>query len=350
MKKGLMMFVASIALLLSACSRDTREKLYVYNVGEYIDREVLNLFEEEFNCKVIYELYDSNETMYQKIKAGGTNYDVAFPSDYMVEKMIKDDLLIPLDYELIPNFQYIDEKYKHLPYDPENSYTVPYFWGTVCILYDQSVIKEPVDSWSVLWDDAYKGNVFMYDSQRDSLMVALKLLGYSMNTHDIEELEEAKQLLIDQRPLVYAYVTDQVIDNMIAGNAALAVVYSGDATYIMDENENMNYVIPKEGSNIWVDSMVIPKTAQNVELAHEFINFMQRPDIALMNTEYVMYSTPNTETLKMVADQEWTQNDAYSPSEELLATLPMETFRDPGEFIKQYDDIWTQVLAAPNRR
>lgn len=350
MKKGLMMFVASIALLLSACSRDTREKLYVYNVGEYIDREVLNLFEEEFNCKVVYELYDSNETMYQKIKAGGTNYDVAFPSDYMVEKMIKDDLLIPLDYDLIPNFQYIDERYKNLPYDPENSYTVPYFWGTVGILYDQSVIKEPVDSWSVLWDDAYKGNVFMYDSQRDSLMVALKLLGYSMNTHDIEELEEAKQLLIDQRPLVYAYVTDQVIDNMIAGNAALAVVYSGDATYIMDENENMNYVIPKEGSNIWVDSMVIPKTAQNVELAHEFINFMQRPDIALMNTEYVMYSTPNTETLKMVADQEWTQNDAYSPSEELLATLPMETFRDPGEFIKQYDDIWTQVLAAPNRR
>ena len=350
MKKGLMMFVASIALLLSACSRDTREKLYVYNVGEYIDREVLNLFEEEFNCKVIYELYDSNETMYQKIKAGGTNYDVAFPSDYMVEKMIKDDLLIPLDYDLIPNFQYIDERYKNLPYDPENSYTVPYFWGTVGILYDQSVIKEPVDSWSVLWDDAYKGNVFMYDSQRDSLMVALKLLGYSMNTHDIEELEEAKQLLIDQRPLVYAYVTDQVIDNMIAGNAALAVVYSGDATYIMDENENMNYVIPKEGSNIWVDSMVIPKTAQNVELAHEFINFMQRPDIALMNTEYVMYSTPNTETLKMVADQEWTQNDAYSPSEELLATLPMETFREPGEFIKQYDDIWTQVLAAPNRR
>lgn len=350
MKKGLMMFVASIALLLSACSRDTREKLYVYNVGEYIDREVLKLFEEEFNCKVVYELYDSNENMYQKIKAGGTNYDVAFPSDYMVEKMIKDDLLIPLDYDLIPNFQYIDERYKNLPYDPENSYTVPYFWGTVGILYDQSVIKEPVDSWSVLWDDAYKGNVFMYDSQRDSLMVALKLLGYSMNTHDIEELEEAKQLLIDQRPLVYAYVTDQVIDNMIAGNAALAVVYSGDATYIMDENENMNYVIPKEGSNIWVDSMVIPKTAQNVELAHEFINFMQRPDIALMNTEYVMYSTPNTETLKMVADQEWTQNDAYSPSEELLATLPMETFRDPGEFIKQYDDIWTQVLAAPNRR
>ncbi|MBQ1786727.1 MAG: extracellular solute-binding protein, partial [Turicibacter sp.] len=143
-----------------------------------------------------------------------------------------------------------------------------------------------------------------------------------------------------------AYVTDQVIDNMIAGNAALAVVYSGDATYIMSENENMEFAIPKEGSNMWVDSMVIPSTAQNVELAHKFINFMQRPDIALMNTEYVMYSTPNTEVLNMVSEEEWTQNEAYSPSQELLASLPMETFRDPGDFIKEYDNIWTQVLAA----
>ena len=350
MKKGLMMVVASLVLVLSACSKDNREKLYVYNVGEYIDPEVLKIFEDEFDCKVVYELYDSNETMYQKIKAGGTNYDVAFPSDYMIEKMIQEDLLIPLDYNLIPNFKYIDDKYKYLPYDPDNKYSVPYFWGTVGVLYDKTIVDGPVDSWSVLWDDAYKGNLFMYDSQRDSLMVALKLLGYSMNTQSIGELEEAKQLLIDQRPLVYAYVTDQVIDNMIAGNAALAVVYSGDATYIMAENENMEYVIPKEGSNIWVDAMVIPKTAQNVELAHEFINFMQRPEIAKMNTEYVMYSTPKTETLKMVEDQEWTKNEAYSPSEELLDSLPMETFRDPGEFIKQYDDIWTQVLAAPNRR
>ncbi len=345
MKKIMMMFVASVVLLLTACSGDAQEKLYVYNVGEYIDREVLKMFEEEFNCKVVYELYDSNETMYQKIKAGGTNYDVAFPSDYMVEKMIKEELVLPLDYSKIPNFKYISDEYKNLPYDPQNLYTVPYFWGTVGILYDTTVVDEPVDSWSILWDEKYKGNIFMYDSQRDSLMVALKLLGYSMNTQNVEELEEAKQLLIEQRPLVYAYVTDQVIDNMIAGNAALAVVYSGDATYIMDENEDMEYVIPKEGSNMWVDAMVIPSTAQNVDLAHEFINFMQRPDIAQMNTEYVMYSTPNTEVLANVSEDEWTQNEAYSPSQELLDSLPMETFRDPGEFIKEYDDIWTQVLA-----
>ena len=349
MKKIMMMFVASVVLLLTACSGDAQEKLYVYNVGEYIDREVLKMFEEEFNCKVVYELYDSNETMYQKIKAGGTNYDVAFPSDYMVEKMIKEELVLPLDYSKIPNFKYISDEYKNLPYDPENLYTVPYFWGTVGILYDTTVVDEPVDSWSILWDEKYKGNIFMYDSQRDSLMVALKLLGYSMNTQNVEELEEAKNLLIEQRPLVYAYVTDQVIDNMIAGNAALAVVYSGDATYIMDENEDMEYVIPKEGSNMWVDAMVIPSTAQNVDLAHEFINFMQRPDIAQMNTEYVMYSTPNTEVLANVSEDEWTQNEAYSPSQELLDSLPMETFRDPGEFIKEYDDIWTQVLAASKR-
>lgn len=346
MKKLVMMVVASFVLLLTACSTDTREKLYVYNVGEYIDREVLAMFEEEFNCKVVYELYDSNETMYQKIKAGGTNYDVAFPSDYMAEKMIKENLVLPLDYSKIPNFKYISDEYKHLPYDEENLYTVPYFWGTVGILYDKTVVKEPVDSWSILWDEDYKGNIFMYDSQRDSLMVALKLLGYSMNSQNVDELEAAKNLLIEQRPLVYAYVTDQVIDNMIAGNAALAVVYSGDATYIMSENENMEFAIPKEGSNMWVDSMVIPSTAQNVELAHKFINFMQRPDIALMNTEYVMYSTPNTEVLNIVSNEAWTQNEAYSPSQELLDSLPMETFRDPGDFIKEYDNIWTQVLAA----
>ena len=155
MKKIMMMFVASVVLLLTACSGDAQEKLYVYNVGEYIDREVLKMFEEEFYCIVVYELYDSNETMYQKIKAGGTNYDVAFPSDYMVEKMIKEELVLPLDYSKIPNFKYISDEYKNLPYDPQNQYTVPYFWGTVGILYDTTVVDEPVDSWSILWDEKY---------------------------------------------------------------------------------------------------------------------------------------------------------------------------------------------------
>ena len=200
MKNWLKLLGLSLVAMLAACSSGDTQKLYVYNVGEYIDPEVLDIFESEFNCKVYYELYDSNETMYQKIKAGGTNYDVAFPSDYMVEKMIKENLVLPLDYSKIPNFEYISDAYKNLPYDPDNLYTVPYFWGTVGILYDKTVVKEPVDSWSILWDEDYKGNIFMYDSQRDSLMVALKLLGYSMNSQDLDQLEEAKQLLIDQRP------------------------------------------------------------------------------------------------------------------------------------------------------
>lgn len=348
MKKIMTLLSLSLVLVLAACSGGDKEKLYVYNVGEYIDPAVLKMFEKEFDCKVVYDLYDSNETMYQKIKTGATNYDVAFPSDYMLEKMIKEGLVLPLDYSKITNFKYISEAYKNLPYDPENLYSVPYFWGTVGILYDKNVVTEPVDSWSILWNEKYEGQIYMYDSQRDSLMVALKLLGYSMNTQDVAQLEEAKQLLIEQSPLVYAYVTDQVIDNMIAGNAALAVVYSGDATYIMSENEDMEFVIPKEGSNTWVDAMVIPSTSQNIDLAHEFINFMTRPEISQMNTEYVMYSTPNTETLEAVKNDEWTQNEAYSPSDDLLKSLPMETFRDPGTFISEYDRIWTEVLAATN--
>ena len=348
MKKLMTLLSLSLVLVLAACSGGDKETLYVYNVGEYIDPAVLKMFEKEFNCKVVYDLYDSNETMYQKIKTGATNYDVAFPSDYMLEKMIKEGLVLPLDYSKIPNFEYISDAYKNLPYDPENLYSVPYFWGTVGILYDKNIVTEPVDSWSILWNEKYEGQIYMYDSQRDSLMVALKLLGYSMNTQDVAQLEEAKQLLIEQSPLVYAYVTDQVIDNMIAGNAALAVVYSGDATYIMSENEDMEFAIPKEGSNTWVDVMVIPSTSQNIDLAHEFINFMTRPEISQMNTEYVMYSTPNTETLEAVKNDEWTQNEAYSPSADLLKSLPMETFRDPGTFISEYDRIWTEVLAATN--
>ncbi|MGL4337691.1 MAG: ABC transporter substrate-binding protein [Turicibacter sp.] len=347
MKKIILSICSAVSILmLVACSSGgANGTLYVYNVGEYIDRSVLKTFEKEFDVKVVYDVYDSNETMYQKIKAGGTSYDVTFPSDYMIEKMKNEELLIPLDYSKIPNFDLVSEDHKNLSFDPENQYYVPYFWGTVGILYDKTIVTEPVDSWSILWDDKYAGNMYMYDSQRDSLMVALKLLGYSMNTQDLAQLDEAKQLLIEQSPLVYAYVTDQVIDGMIAGNAALAVVYSGDANYIMSENENMAYAIPKEGTNSWVDGMVIPTTAQNVDMAHEFINFMMRPDIAQKNTEYVMYSTPNKEVFENIKDEEWTQNEAYNPSPDLLDKLDMESFKDPGKFISEYDRVWTEVLA-----
>ncbi|HAX73693.1 MAG TPA: spermidine/putrescine ABC transporter substrate-binding protein [Firmicutes bacterium] len=331
--------------MMAACSKSGVRTLYVYNWGEYVNPQVIKQFEQEYDVKVVYDTFDSNETMYQRVKAGGTHYDVVFPSDYMVEKMSTENLLIPLDHELLTNKEEIGADYLNLEFDPNNQYSMPYFWGTVGILYDKTIVKEDVNSWSILWDKTYTDQIYMYDSQRDSLMVALKLLGYSANTKEISQLEDAKEKLIEQRPLVYAYVTDTVIESMISSNAALAVVYSGDATYIMSENENMEYVLPKEGTNIWVDNMVIPKTSKQVELAHEFINFMMRSDIALLNTEYVMYSTPNVKTLEMLDGEEWTENDAYRPDQSVLKSIGVETFRDPKEFVSEYDRIWTEVLA-----
>ena len=347
MKKLIKLMGAVLMItILTACRDSDRETLFVYNWGEYMDPEVIRLFEEEFNVNVRYETYDSNETMYQRVRSEVTSYDVLFPSDYMIERMIAQDMLIPLNFDLLPNFRYIDEYFKDLIFDPGNVYSVPYFWGTVGIVYDQTVVAEPVDSWGILWNENYAGQIYMYDSQRDSLMVALKLLGYSLNTREERELEAARDLLIEQGPLVIAYVTDHVINSMIAGNAALAVVYSGDAAFIMSENENMNFAIPREGSNFWVDAMVIPRIAQNVELAHEFINFLLRPEIAEMNTRHVMYSTPNTAALAAVSGEAWTQNLAYNPSPELLNSLNMEMYRDPGAFLEVYDRIWTEVLVG----
>ena len=334
-----------LALILGACQGNAgRETLFVYNWGEYMDPDVIRLFEKEFNVRVVYDTFDSNETMYQVLRAETTRYDVVFPSDYKIERMIGQGMLLPLNFERIPNFTYVYENLRDLPFDPENTYSVPYFWGTVGIVYDTSVVNTTVDSWGILWNPDYAGQIYMYDSQRDSLMVALKYLGYSLNTTDMEELEAARDLLIEQSPLVIAYVTDHVIMSMIAGNGALAVVYSGDAAYIMSENPNMNFAIPKEGTNFWVDAMVIPANAQNPELAHEFINFMHRPDIAEMNTRHVMYSTPNTAALAAVLDEEWAQNSAYNPPQHLLDSIPLEMFRDPGDFLEIYDRIWSEVL------
>jgi len=342
MKKAGLFVLA--AVLLGCGKADQRPKIFVYNVGEYIDQDTLRDFEAEYGVRVMYETFDSNETAYQKLKAGTTAYDVVFPSDYMIEKMLKEGMLQKLDFSQIPNFELIAPEFKNLGYDPHNAYSVPYFWGTVGIVYDSNIVEGPVDSWSVLWDQRYAKDIFMYDSQRDSLMVALKLLGYSLNTHETAELEAAKELLIEQSPLVIAYITDVVISQMIAGNAALAVVYSGDAAYIMDENDSMDYVIPKEGSNLWVDAMVIPVTSHNPDLAHAFINFMLRPDVGLRNTEYVMYSTPNTAVMEALEGEGWTENDAFHP--DLSRYSNLEMFKDPGEFVAEYDRIWIEILAG----
>jgi spermidine/putrescine transport system substrate-binding protein len=328
------------ALLPSGCSSD-QAVLYVYNWGTYIDESVNDLFEEEYNCKVVYENYASNEEMYLKLKNGTSTYDVVFPSDYMIEKMIDEDMLLPLDYDNIPEFSNIDSSLLDLSFDPGNVYSVPYFWGTVGILYNTEMVDEDVTSWDVLWDEDYAGEILMYDSQRDSLAVALKLLGYSMNTRDQSELDAATQKLIEQKPLVLAYVTDTVIDMMIGEEAALAVVYSGDAVYCMSENENLAYVVPDEGSNIWYDNMAIPTTSQNKELAEAYINFMCRDDIALLNTEEVGYTSSNANVLETMKSEDWANNDAYFTPQDVVARC--EIFEDPGDFIDAYADAWEKV-------
>lgn len=329
-----------MVLISSGCSSDDRVVLNVYNWGDYIDESVIEEFEKEFNIKVNYEDFATNEEMYVKIKSGGTNYDVVFPSDYMIEKMIREDLLLKLDMNNIPNFENIDDRFKDLDFDPNNEYSVPYMWGTVGILYNSKMVDEPVDSWDILWDSKYKGQILMLDSQRDSIGVALKKLGYSLNTRNVDELEKAKEELIKQKPLLLAYVGDEIKDMMIGEEAALAVVWSGDAVYMMEENEDLRYVVPKEGSNKWFDNMVIPKTSQNKKEAEMFINFMSRPEIAQKNTEYIGYSTTNKETMKLL-DPDVLNNEVAYPSDDIINNC--EVFLDPGEFLREYDRVWTDI-------
>ncbi|MTI71188.1 MAG: spermidine/putrescine ABC transporter substrate-binding protein [Firmicutes bacterium] len=331
-----------ILLMFIGCKGEDKVTLNVFNWGDYIDETVISEFEKEFGINVNYETFATNEDMYVKIKQGATNYDVAFPSDYMIEKMIKEDMLKEIDLDNIDNFKHINEQFKNLAFDQENKYSIPYMWGTVGILYNTKVVKEPVKSWDILWDEKYKNQILMLDSQRDSIAVALKKLGYSMNTRDKEKLEEAKEELIKQKPLVLAYVVDEVKGMMIGEEAALAVVWSGDAITMMKENENLEYAIPKEGTNLWFDNMVIPKTSKHKKEAELFINFMTRAEISLKNTNYIGYSTTNSETVKMLSKEIQNNKVAYPDKEDIKDS---EVFLDPGNFIKEYDKIWTEVKA-----
>lgn len=329
-------------VLLTACQQDERVVLNVYNWGDYIDESVIQEFEEKYNIRVNYDTFSTNEDMYVKIKAGGADYDVLFPSDYMIERMIKEDMLHKLDFDNIPNYKYIEGQFKNLEYDPQNEYSVPYMWGTVGILYNKTMVEEPVTSWQILWDQKYSKQILMLDSQRDSIGVALKMLGYDMNTRDLDELEAAKQALIEQKPLVLAYVGDDVKDKMIAGEAALAVVWSGDAVYMKWENPDLEYALPEEGSNLWVDAMVIPKTSKNKAEAELFINFMCDPEIAYKNADYIGYSSPHLEAKKMLDPELLNDPAAYPEMEELVNC---EIFKDLGDFLRVYDRIWTEVKA-----
>ncbi len=330
-----------LVFILTGCGGGSDKKvLKVYNWGDYIDPDVLDSFQEEFGIRVIYDEFATNEEMYAKIKAGASDYDILIPSDYTIKRMIDEDMLYPLDMENIPNYKYIDDRFKNLAYDPDNEYSVPYMWGTVGILYNTKMIDDKVDSWKILWDSKYSKQILMYDSLRDSIGITLKMLGYSLNTKNDEELEKAKEALIKQKPLVLAYVGDEVKDKMIGEEAALAVVWSGDAIFSKRENPNLEYVIPKEGSNLWFDSIVIPKTSKNKEMAELFINYLCETEIAFQNTDYIGYSTPHTEAIKLLPEELTTDKTAYPADSDLQGS---EVLEDLAGSLVKYDRIWTEV-------
>ncbi|CEK29352.1 ABC transporter spermidine/putrescine solute-binding protein [[Clostridium] sordellii] len=332
---------ALVSAMLTGCgSTDSKKVLNVYNVGDYIDESLIPIFEKRTGIKVQYETYDTNEMMYQKVKSGSTNYDLIFPSDYMVEKMKKEGLLQKIDFKNIPNIKYIDKSFMSPVYDKDSAYSVPYMWGTFGILYNKKLVHEKVDSWDILWNPKYKGNIMMFDSVRDTMGIALKKLGYSMNTTNPKEIKEAMQELIKQKDLVLAYVNDEGKDRLLGEEAAMGIIYSGDAVTLMEQNPNLAYAIPKEGTNKWVDAMAIPKTAQNKKEAEMFINFLLDPEIAKINAEYIGYSTPNVGALELL-DPEVIKNKVAYPSKDVMDKT--ETFRDLGDKIRLYDEAWIQL-------
>ena len=321
------------------------DTLKLFTWGEYLGENVISDFEEQFGVNVIIEYFDSNEMMYTKLQ-GGDSYDVLVPSDYMIQRLIAEDMLQPIDKSLIPNMEVLTDGVKNLAFDPENEYSVPYFWGTVGLVYNtQNVSAELIEEqgWDILKNTDYAGDIYMYDSERDSFMVALKALGYSMNTENDEEIDEAYQWLLELNDTMDpAYVTDEVIDNMMNGTKDIAVVYSGDATVVLDENPDMDFFMPEEGTNVWCDSMVIPSNAQNPLLAHEFINFMLSYDAAYDNTITVGYASTNDEVLHDVAENEYAENSAYLPRENYEKD---EVFVDNEVMRQKLSQLWLKVKA-----
>ncbi len=339
----------TVAILCTGCggsSAGENGEVNVYNWGEYIDEDVIGMFEEETGIKVNYKTFDTNEDMYPIIANGAADWDVVCPSEYMIQKMMDNDLLMEINYDNIPNISNIDPAYMDTVknFDPDAKHSVPYLWGTVGILYNKTMVDEPITSWSCLWNEKYADNIVMMNNPRDVFAPALISCGYSLNSTDDQELSEAAALLTKQKPLVLKYTTDEVRDMMIGEKAAIGVIYSGEATICKDENENLEYVVPEEGSNVWLDCWVIPTTCKNKENAEKWIDFLCRPDIALKNFEYIYYSTPNAAMLDLIEDKELLNNEALFPDNSVLSRC--ETFHYLGEDVEEkYNNLWKQVLS-----
>ena len=343
MKKiALVLAILLVGTLFGCAAKEDSNTLYVLNWGDYIDEALLTQFEEETGIQVNYTTMATNEEMMVKLEEADCIYDVCFPSDYIIERLIQKDLLHELNKDNIPNLQYIDERFLDLDFDPENKYSVPYMWGTVGILYNTTMVQEPVTSWDILWDETYADQILMYDSIRDTIGVALMKLGYSINTRNEADIQAAEEALIAQKPIVQAYLGDPIKDRLISGGAAMGIVYSGDAMWCMYENPDLAYAVPETGSNLWFDNIIIPKTSDNTEAAEAFINFLCDPEVAAQNAEYIGYSTPNAAALEILGD-EYINNPTYNPPQELLDKC--EIFHDLGDFITVYNDAWNRIKA-----
>ena len=321
--------------------------LKVYNWGEYMDPQVLELFEKETGISVTYDEYETNESMYPIIAKGAADYDLICPSDYMIQKMSDEGLLEPINWSRIPNAKNIDDQYFEFArgYDENNTYSMPYLWGTVGILYNKKMVKGPIDSWGVLWDTRYQDDILMQKSVRDAFGVALKYLGYSLNTTDEAQLDEAKQKLLEQKHsgVVQAYVVDEVRDKMIAGEAAMGVIYSGEALTCMEENEDLAYVIPKEGSNLWMDNFAIVKGAKNKENAEKFLNFLCRPEIMKMNFEYITYSVPSSKARELLPDEYKNSTIAFPALDSLKNCEVLKYVGKDGDSL--YNQKWKEIMS-----
>ncbi len=345
MKKLLLALIA--LLVLTACGSSNKEVLHVYNWGAYMDPDTIKMFEDEYGVDVRVSYYDSNEAMYNKI-TNSVGYDILVPSDYMVQRLTEENLLQELDYSKIPSAETVIPALRGKHFDPENKFSVPYFWGNVGLVYNKDAVDLndlETQGWGILNNPKYKESIYFYNSERDAFMIALKHLGYSMNSKDPKELEAANNWLIEMKNTTLPiYATDDAIDNMVNGIKDIAVMYSGDASYIVSENEEMAYYVPQEGSNIWLDSIVIPANAPNPDLAHKWIEFNLRHDIALMNTTEVGYTSP----LQSVIDEITGAGGEY---EGISSYIPRTDNPEDEEFYYDKDlkaimnSYWEKIIA-----
>lgn len=348
---GILVIIGVLALsvhhLQKSSGMSGAKVLNVYNWGDYIDPDLIKKFEKEYGYKVNYETFDSNEAMFTKIQQGGTAYDITIPSEYMIQKMKEENLLIPIDHSKIKGLDNIDSRFLNLSFDKNNKYSIPYFWGTLGIVYnDKFVDGKDIQSWDDLWRPELRNNVMLIDGAREVIGLGLNSLGYSLNSKNDKQLQEAVNKLRKITPNVKAIVADEIKMYMANEESAVAVTFSGEAADMMYENEHLHYVIPKEGSNLWFDNMVIPKTAKNIQGAYDFMNFMLEPKNAAQNAEYIGYSTPNKKAMKLLP-KEITSDKQFYPSDELMKHL--EVYDNLGsKYLGIYNDLFLELKMYRN--